>query len=99
MTSPAIFTRDVLWMGPDVPSGTVYEGSPTNITMDLAQVQGAFILGGEQSSLYFQRITMINPLVASEMSTNSGYGTFQTAIPIWAIQFMRYEGRGTQIYM
>ena len=89
MTSPAVFTRSVLWMGPDVPSGTAYEGSPTNITMDLDQVQGAFILDGEQNTLSFQQITMINPLVASEMSTNSGYGIFQTAIPIWAIQFMR----------
>ena len=88
-TQSAFFTRDVLWLGPSVPSTTVYEGSPTSVILDLAKAQGTLGLGGIDSALYMQRMTLINLLVASEVDTYSGFRTYPTALPIWAIQFTR----------
>ena len=83
------FTRDVLWLGPSVPSTTLSEGSPTSVVLDLALAQGAIGLGGSNSALYMQRLTLINLLVASEVDTYSGFQTFPTSLPFWAIQFTR----------
>ena len=93
-THSVFFTRDVLWLGPLVPSTTVSEGSPTSVVLDLAMAQGAIALGGSESALYMQRLTLTNLLVASEMDTYSGFQTFPTALPLWAIQFTRYAGVG-----
>ena len=86
---PVFFTRDVLWLGPSVPSTTIAEGSPTSVVLDLAMAQGSISLGGNNSGLYVQRLTLINPLVASEVDTFSGFQTSPTALPLWAIQFTR----------
>ena len=83
----------MLWFGPDIAPGLAYEGNPTQVVIDLAQTQGAFVLGGFDSALYIQRVTLINPLVASAIDTNSGFGRAKTALPLWAIQFMRW-GKG-----
>ena len=88
-TTQASFTRDVLWLGPAVPSATKAEGNPTNVVMDLAFAQGVFLLGGVNSALYFQRLTFINPMVSSEAITGSGFGVSMSALPLWAIQFVR----------
>ena len=84
------FTRDVLWLGPSVPSSTISEGSPTTVVLDLAMAQGTIGLGGSNSALYMQRLTLTNLLVASELDTFSGFRAVPTALPLWAIQFMRW---------
>ena len=88
-TQPVFFTRDVLWLGPSTPPTTATEGNPTSVILDLANAQGTLALGGSDSALYLQRLTLINLLVASEADTFSGFSTFPTALPLWAIQFTR----------
>ena len=68
---------------------TTSEGSPSSVFLDFAGVQGAFSLGGTDSALYLQRLTLTGLLYASEADTNSGFGTYKTALPIWAVQFTR----------
>ena len=88
-TQPVFFTRDVLWLGPSTPPTTATEGNPTSVILDLANAQGTLALGGSDSALYLQRLTLITLLVASEADTFSGFSTFPTALPLWAIQFTR----------
>ena len=80
----------MLWLGPLMPPGTVSEGNPTDIILDLGNVQGFIALGGSDSGFYMQRLTLINPLVSSEADTFSGFSNVRTALPLWAIQFTRY---------
>ena len=87
-TQSVFFTRDVLWLGPSPPTA-ITEGNPTSIVLDLAKAQGTLALGGTDSALYMQRLTLINLLVASETDTFSGFRTFPTALPLWFIQFTR----------
>ena len=68
---------------------TTSEGSPSSVFLDFAGVQGAFSLGGTDSALYLQRLTLTGLLYASEADTNSGFGTYKTALPMWAVQFTR----------
>ena len=50
----ASFTRDVLWLGPLMPPGTISDGSPTNVFLDLGNIQGFIALGGNDSGFYMQ---------------------------------------------
>ena len=50
----ASFIRDVLWVGPTVPPGTSSDGNPTDVVLDLAQLQGVIGLGGSDSGFYMQ---------------------------------------------
>ena len=59
-SSAAFFTRDVLWVGRNVASNIVSEGSPTSLVLDLANAQGAIGLGGSASALYIQVRQYVN---------------------------------------
>ncbi|GAX73135.1 hypothetical protein CEUSTIGMA_g588.t1 [Chlamydomonas eustigma] len=92
-------TRDVLWAGPNVLPNIETYGSPNNsVYLDLNNEHSVLSVGGNSSALYFQRLTLLNLLVSSEAQTSSGFSTVPSALPIWAVQFIR-DATPVRVYL
>eukprot|EP00195_Chlamydomonas_chlamydogama_P016146 CAMPEP_0202891888 /NCGR_PEP_ID=MMETSP1392-20130828/1814_1 /ASSEMBLY_ACC=CAM_ASM_000868 /TAXON_ID=225041 /ORGANISM="Chlamydomonas chlamydogama, Strain SAG 11-48b" /LENGTH=1173 /DNA_ID=CAMNT_0049575753 /DNA_START=288 /DNA_END=3809 /DNA_ORIENTATION=+ len=87
-TKTPTFNRDMLWVGPISTSVNTY-GNPTTAVMDHANRTTAMILAGRNVGFYLQRITIVNPPMASELQLNLGFRTAVTSLPLWAFSYNR----------